>query len=185
MLIRRLTPSDAPSFQTLRLAGLKETPTSFASSYEEKMHRSPDDIADRLAARDDRGVFGAFEGTRLIGMAGLGRENLAKLRHKAFVWGVYVAANKRGRGVSRMLVSEAIGFAQSVPGITQINLSVNACNHIAIRLYTSLGFKQFALEPASMIVDGKPYDEIHMSLRFEREAAPTSDHTAATKPSPI
>ncbi|WP_025599257.1 GNAT family N-acetyltransferase [Burkholderia sp. WSM2230] len=166
MLVRQLTPSDATSFQTLRLAGLKETPTSFASSYEEEVHRSLDEIAKQLAARDDRGVFGAFEGARLIGMVGLGRENLTKLRHKAFLWGVYVAADKRGYGVSRILLSEAIRFAQSVPDIAQIHLSVNASNDAAIRLYSSLGFQQFALEPASMIVEGRLYDEVHMSLRF-------------------
>ena len=166
MHVRQLTPSDASSFQTLRLEGLKETPTSFASSYEEEVRRSPDDIANRLAARDDRAVFGAFEGLRLIGLVGVGRESMTKLRHKAFLWGVYVAAEKRGAGVGRILLGEAIGFAQSMQGITQVNLSVNACNHAAIRLYASLGFEQFALEPASMIVDGKPYDEAYMSLRF-------------------
>jgi len=164
--VRQLTPSDASSFQALRLAGLKETPTSFASSYEEEVQRSPEDIANRLTAKDDRGVFGAFEGARLVGMVGVGRESLAKLRHKAFLWGVYVAAEKRNAGVGRILLGEAIGFARSVPGIKQVNLSVNACNHAAIRLYASFGFEQFALEPASMIVDGKPYDEVHMSLRF-------------------
>ncbi len=166
MRVRQLTESDASSFQTLRLAGLKETPTSFASSYEEEVHRSPEDIANHLAARDDRRVLGAFEGARLIGMVGVGRESLTKLRHKAFLWGVYVSAEKRGAGVGRILLGEAIGFAQSMPGITQVNLSVNACNHAAIRLYASFGFEQFALEPASMIVDGQPYDEVHMSLRL-------------------
>ncbi|MFP3585559.1 GNAT family N-acetyltransferase [Paraburkholderia sp. SIMBA_055] len=167
MLIRQLVPPDALSFQALRLSGLKETPTSFASSYEEEVHRSSDDIERQLTKQDDRGVFGAFDDTQLIGIAGLRRENHTKLRHKAFVWGVYVAPEQRGRGVSRALVSEAIRFAQSVPGITQVNITANACNDVAIRLYSSLGFKQFGLEPGSMIVEGKRYDEVHMSLHFE------------------
>ncbi|XUW93120.1 GNAT family N-acetyltransferase [Burkholderia sp. M6-3] len=166
MRVRLLCTEDASSFHSLRLCGLSEAPTSFASSYEEEADRSAEVIEAQLATRNDRGIFGAFEGSRLIGIAGLGRENRRKLNHKAFLWGVYVAPDMRGLGVSRKLVTEVLTFARSIPDITQVNLTVNANNPAAIRLYTSLGFEQFGREHNSLMVDGHMYDEVHMSLHF-------------------
>ena len=61
MHIRRLTPADAAAFQELRLAALQESPTAFGSSYEEEREFSQAFIEERLAAKPDRGTFGAFE----------------------------------------------------------------------------------------------------------------------------
>jgi hypothetical protein len=66
MLIRLLNPNDAPSFQSLRLRALTDAPTSFSSSYEEEVERSIDAVRNQLATRDDRGIFGALDGERLI-----------------------------------------------------------------------------------------------------------------------
>ncbi|WP_027801658.1 GNAT family N-acetyltransferase [Paraburkholderia dilworthii] len=166
MLIRPLSASDAPSFQSLRLAGLRDSPESFASSYEEEVDRSLDRVVNQLAMRSDHGVFGAFEGARLIAIAGLGRESPQKLKHKAFIWGVYVAPDMRGRGVSRVLLTEVLAFARAASDIAQVNLTVNANNAVAIGLYTSLGFEQFGIERNSMIVGGRYHDEIHLSIRL-------------------
>ncbi|MDR5784817.1 GNAT family N-acetyltransferase [Caballeronia sp. LZ065] len=155
MLVRLLTAADASSFQALRLAGLSECPASFASSHEEEVDRSAAHIERMLNTNDDQGVFGCFEGSRLIGIAGVKREALRKLSHKAFVWGVYLAQDMRGKGISRSLLDEAIAFAQRTPGITQLNLTVNADNAAAIRLYASLGFEQFGLERNSMFAAGR------------------------------
>ncbi|WP_250536146.1 GNAT family N-acetyltransferase [Caballeronia sp. AZ10_KS36] len=171
MLVRPLTPSDASSFVSLRLAGLKECPASFASSYEEEAGRSLHDVERQLAAVRGQGVFGSFNGTRLVGVAGLGREHPRKLSHKAFVWGVYVAPDMRGRGVSRALIVALIEFARLEPEITQINLTVNANNELATRLYKSLGFEPFGVERNSLLVDGCFHDEVHMSLKIDRRTA--------------
>lgn len=133
MLIRLLNPNDAPLFRSLRLQALAEAPTSFASSYEDEVGRSIDVIQKQLMTRDDRGVFAALDGMRLVGIAGLGRENHRKLSHKAFLWGVYVAPDMRGSGISRRLIAGALDFARSVPGITQVNLTAHATSTAAIR----------------------------------------------------
>jgi RimJ/RimL family protein N-acetyltransferase len=166
MFVRLLNPNDAPSFQSLRLGALRQAATSFASSYEEEVDRSMDAIENQLTTRDDRAIFGAFDGARMVGVAGLGRENLRKLSHKAFLWGVYVTPDMRGLGISRMLIAEALEFARSVPGVTQVNLTANATSTAAIKIYTSLGFRDFGLEQDSLMIDGDLYDEVHMSLRF-------------------
>lgn len=176
MLIRLLNPNDAASFQSLLLRALSEAPTSFASSYEEEVDRSSDVIQNQLTTRHDRGVFGAWDGTRLVGIAGLGRENLRKLSHKAFLWGVYVVPDMRGSGISRRLIAEALDVAKSVPGITQVNLTANATSTAAINVYASLGFQQFGIERHSLMVGGDAYDELHMSLRLAEETRRGTRH---------
>lgn len=155
MLVRPLLVADAPSFQLLCLAGLKESPASFASSYEEEVDWLADRIEGQLVRSDDHCVFGAFEGARLVAIAGFRRENMRNLSHKAFLWGVYVTPDMRGQGAGRTLVTEVIAFARAAAGITQVNLTVNADNDAAVLLYTSVGFKQFGLETGAMVVDGR------------------------------
>ncbi|SAK73803.1 N-acetyltransferase GCN5 [Caballeronia catudaia] len=145
MLVRALTPEDAQSFQSLRLSALKQSPSSFASSYEDEKHRSPDEVIDRVMQTENQAVIGAFAEDRLIGIVGVRRDLFAQHRHKAHVWGMYVAPGYRGAGVSRTLMSHAIGFAKNMQGVTQVHLAVAATNDIAIRLYRSLGFEESGL----------------------------------------
>lgn len=166
--IRRLIPSDASVFQALRLAGLQESPLAFGSSYEEEKDLPLSTVEDRLAARPDRGVFGAFINDELSGIVALGRENKHKLAHKALIWGLYVTPQARARGLARALLQEAIALAQATKDIQQINLSVNAGNGAAIALYQSLNFKSFGHEPNALLVDGEFHDEVHMYLPLNK-----------------
>ncbi len=162
MVVRKLTPADATAFQALRLSGLLECPTAFASSHEEEVDLALSMVAGRLTARDDRAVFGAFQGPDLVGLVGLKREARRKLSHKAFLWGMYVAPANRKRGVGRALVAEALAFAQTELCVRQIGLGVNAENVAAIALYEHMGFKAFGREPCFMLVDGVAQDELQM-----------------------
>jgi RimJ/RimL family protein N-acetyltransferase len=166
MQIRRLTPADASAFQELRLAGLREEPSAFGSSYEEEKDFSASIIEGRLAVRSDQGPFGAFEQGNLIGLVALGRERMNKLSHKGLIWGMYVKPEHRGKGIARALLSEALSLARSVPELRQVNLSANASNTGAIRLYESLGFKAFGREPGALFINGELHEEIHMYLRL-------------------
>src|SRR5450830_498608 len=166
MQIRRLSPTDAKLFQDLRLSALQETPSAFGSSYEEEMGLPITAIEGRLVEKTDRGIWGAFEGDELIGMLGLARENMRKLSHKTILWGMYVSPTVRGGGVGRALLWQVLDFARTVPGVVQVNLSVNASNHAAIKLYESEGFVTFGQEPFALMIEGKPHDEFHMFLRF-------------------
>lgn len=166
MQLRRLNPSDSNSFQELRLAALRDVPSAFGSSYEEEKEFPSSTLEGRLQVRPDRGVFGAFEATTLVGLVGLGREDKRKLEHKALIWGMYVAPQARGKGIGRALLLEALALARSAPAIRQVNLCVNASNAPAIQLYESVGFKKFGIERDAMLIDGELHDEMQMCLRF-------------------
>jgi RimJ/RimL family protein N-acetyltransferase len=166
MQTRRLTPADASVFQALRLAALQDTPSAFGSSYEEEKDFPAATIEARLAAKPDRGPFGAFDNDEHVGLVALGRESMRQLAHKALIWGMYVRPEARGKGIARALLTEALSLARSVPEVRQVNLSVNANNTVAIRLYESVGFKAFGLEPGAMFINGQLHDELHMCLRL-------------------
>jgi ribosomal protein S18 acetylase RimI-like enzyme len=162
MQIRRLVPADAAAFQSLRLGGLRECPSAFASSYEEEYELALDVVAERLQAGADRVVLGALSGPVLAGIVGVEREALLKLSHKAHIWGFYVAPAFRRQGIGRRLVDAALQHAYAMPGVRQVNLSVDAANTPAIALYEAAGFTTFGVERAFMHVDGIAQDERHM-----------------------
>lgn len=166
MLIRRLAPPDASIFQTLRLDALGESSSSFGSSYEEEVGLSIEAVESKLQAKPDRGIWGAFRNETLIGTAGLARENLSKLSHRANLWGMYVAPQERGKGIARELLLHVLEFSRTVPGIKKINLSVNAANTAAIKLYESAGFTSFGVEHFALMINGESHDEVHMYLRL-------------------
>jgi ribosomal protein S18 acetylase RimI-like enzyme len=167
ILIRRLTPADSAAFQSLRLSGLRETPTAFTSSYEEECN-TPLSVTEAYFASDaGRNRFGAFDGDRLVGMVGVGREAQIKLRHKAFIRGMQVDVAYRGTGVGRQLMNEAMACIATMEGVTKVTLAVTVGNAAAIHLYESLGFKVYGREHRALIVDGVAYDDILMDKNLQ------------------
>jgi RimJ/RimL family protein N-acetyltransferase len=165
MPIRRLTPADASAFQALRLRGLVEDETAFASSYEEERGRSLEEVRSLLAPTPSTAVFGAFDGEALLGMVGLEQERLAKLSHKAALWGMYVAPEGRGRGLGTQLLKAALEHAWHELRVLQVNLGVHTHNAAALRVYTALGFEIFGTERGALRIRGRPQDEHHMVCR--------------------
>jgi RimJ/RimL family protein N-acetyltransferase len=167
MNIRQLEPSDANAFQTLRLQALRECPAAFLSSYEEECNTPPETIAGRFAPNPHGRTFGAFMENSLVGIVGLKREQARKFSHKGYLWGMYVMPEHRNLGTGRQLVLQALKFAESVPGLRQVNLFVTAANKAAITLYESVGFLPYGIERDSMLVDGEFYDEVLMVHRVQ------------------
>jgi len=114
------------------------------------------------AASEDNYVLGAFAGSQLIGTVGFGRNPRRKQRHKARIWGVFVAHSHRGHGISRRLMSDVLSRAAALDGLEQIILTVGDHQIAAKSLYASLGFTVFGHEPAALKVDNAYVDEDYM-----------------------
>ncbi len=167
MIIRFLEIHDVADFRELRLHALREAPTAFGSDYEREAQFSLDEFASRLCLDDPaNGVFGAFDGAKLVGMLGFARENRVKRAHIAALWSVYVLPEWREQGIAARLLDEAVAHARRLNGIRQIMLAVTANNEPARRLYFSRGFEIFGLERDALCVDGTYFDEEHMVLRL-------------------
>ena len=167
MLIRRLTPKDTDRFQALRLQALREDASAFSASYEEECDTPLAAVAQFLT---DRIMLGAFAGEELVGMIGVGRETLRKTRHKGFIRAMYVAPRRRGAGIAKRLMTEAVAVLESMGGVRQVTLAVTSDNAAATALYASMGFTPFGRERDSLLVDGVMHEDIHM-VRFLADGA--------------
>jgi ribosomal protein S18 acetylase RimI-like enzyme len=165
MHVRTLTPEDAVEYQALRLRGLADAPTAFASSYEEEVSTPLAEIARRLQAKTSGAVFGAFADGTLAGLAGIERESMTKLSHKAYLWGMYVSPEHRRSRLGSLLLEHALPYAWQSLGVAQVNLGVHTENARAIALYRRFGFVVWGTEIGALVVAGKAQDEHHMVCR--------------------
>lgn len=79
---------------------------------------------------------------------------------------MYVTPGNQGCGVGKGLLEAALTYARGMRGLEQLYLVVGEHNTRAQRLYESLGFKPFGLEPRELKVDGMSYNGVHMWLKL-------------------
>src|SRR4051812_40658649 len=89
--IRATTESDLDPFRDLRLEALRTHPEAFGSDYEESRQRPREHWLERLRNNERQmTLVAAADDATLAGMAGIFREDGAKVRHSADIWGVFV-----------------------------------------------------------------------------------------------
>jgi GNAT superfamily N-acetyltransferase len=165
--IRRLGPGDGPAFRELRLEALRAEPEAFGSDYLENLHRPVEFFVSRLEAASNC-TLGAFDGVRLVGMVGFHRPEGIKVRHRAEVFGMFVAASHRRRGLGRRMLEALIEAARAEPELLQLQLAVTTTLGPARALYDRLGFVPFGIEPRGLCVEGRSYDLEHRQLALDR-----------------
>ena len=160
--LRRLVASNSGRYRDLRLEGLRLYPEAFGASWEDEVVQPLAWFTDRLARGS---IFGGFDGAgTLLGVVGLRIPEAAKLKHKGFLWGMVVRPEAHGTGLSDALVVRLIEHATGL--VEEVQLMVVATNAVAVRLYTRMGFIQYALEPRSLKIGDTYYDELLMTRRL-------------------
>ena len=168
--IRRLQSDDAALYRDLRLSSLAEDPTAFLASRREDEARPMSEWRTRLGGATDSAVFGAFANDALVGICGVHRPSRDKVRHRAQIWGMYVAPETRRHGAGRALLRAAIEHARSIPAVDVVTLSVNCSNLAARSLYIDAGFVPWGIDCDAFRVDGVAQDEEYMRRTFESRA---------------
>lgn len=165
MIVRRLVPPDAVALVALRQKALVEEPQSFGASPGADQASSEDFVRTALAD-PDQAILGAFA-PALAGMVGIYRDRLLKARHKAHIWGMYVSPELRGKGTGKLLIEAALTWAGEQAGVIQVHLVVSTRTPIARKLYQSLGFSTWGIEPSALRINGELIDDEHMIRRLE------------------
>ena len=171
-------PADAAAYRALRLRGLAEHPDAFTSSHDAEAAKPLAATEARIAPDSNDAVYGAFVGGALAGVVGLAREPREKSRHKAVVFGMYVASEYGRRGIGRALVRHVVAAAEREPGLEQLVLTVTQTNDAARSLYESEGFHSFGVEPRAIRVGGRYYDKSHM-VRFVERAGTIAERSGS------
>ncbi len=156
-VVRKLVPGEGAAYRKLRFAALENAPLAFSSSPEDEAHLSDADFEARISLAEPDAVFGVFGSGALVGVATFIAEKRRKTRHKGAMYGVYVDPEWRGTGAAHALVRQVIDHA-SEHGLA-VHAHVIADNAPALRLYLSLGFTSYGVEPRALLVDGVFYDE--------------------------
>jgi ribosomal protein S18 acetylase RimI-like enzyme len=149
--IRPLAAADAEAFRAIRLRALREEPAAFDATEDAEATIALEDFPKEFGFGGDAQesfVLGAFlPDDTLVGCVGGVRDDNPKRHHRALIWGMYVAAEHRGRGIGRALLEETLARIGRWEGLESVRLGVIVPNEPARRLYASFGFETIWVEP--------------------------------------
>lgn len=165
--IRLANAADADSYAALRTEALTKNPEAFSSDPQTDGLCSRSGVLERLSNPDAIMLVASSDG-KLVGMATLIREKKPKLRHRADVVGVYVTKDCRGAGIARAMMQELEQRARRMDGLLVLNLAVTRTQIPAVRLYESLGYHPWGIEPMGINIDGQCLEGIFMQKRLTK-----------------
>lgn len=165
MHISLLTATHAMAYKALMLHAYEQAADSFTSTPQERALEPDSWWRGRIV--DPSGltwVWGAFAGAELAGTVAVEYGAKTKTRHKGLVVAMFVHENFRGQGLARKLMLAAIEHGIKRRGLRVLQLEVTQGNAPAERLYRSLGFEPFGVEPMAVCAPDGYRSKVHMWL---------------------
>jgi RimJ/RimL family protein N-acetyltransferase len=168
-VVRRLGPADAAAYRTLMLRAFARHPEAFTSTAAERAREPLSQWKARVSRAPDAlaTVWGAFVGNELAGVIGLERNRREKTRHKATVFGLFVARKFRRRQIGRLLLQAVLAAARERGDLRALQLTVTEQNAAARRLYEQAGFRAWGAEPDAMRWRGRRWVKVHYALALD------------------
>ena len=162
--IIRLRREHASAYRALMLEAYERHPDAFTSSAAE---RAAQPFAWWEARLDEHPqasdvVFGELADDGLKGVVGIAFDAREKVRHKATIFGMYVAVDRRATGLAEALLQAALTEARSRPETSVVQLSVTKGNRAAEHLYVRAGFGSYGDEPMAVKTATGFVTKVHM-----------------------
>lgn len=172
MHVSTLDHSHLAAYRELMLEAYEQAPDAFTTTAEER-RREPESWWLKRIGSDSGSAtsFGAWESENLVGTVAIEYASKPKTRHSALVLGMYVQPAHRSKGAGSSLMAAAIAAASARPGVLALALTLTEGNEPALRLYRSLGFEVWGIEPNAIRTESGLKGKIHMSLAILRRSA--------------
>jgi ribosomal protein S18 acetylase RimI-like enzyme len=167
MEVRPLSPIDAGAYRSLMLQGYEQAADAFTTTAQERAAEPL--IWWQKRIQDSNGLsqaFGVLDAGVLLGSVAVEYSAKEKTLHKGLVVGMYVAPTHQNRGAGRALMQAVIAHAGARPAVRLLTLTVTEGNMPAIRLYESLGFRIFGVEPLAIHTGEAFKAKVHMALEL-------------------
>jgi GNAT superfamily N-acetyltransferase len=182
--VRPVCADEVAALYRLRRRSLAEDPDAFDQTVADADAKGVQPLADLLGqAGEDRELvlFGEVDGAA-VGLVFVSRSRRPRSRHRARLWGMWVAPQARGVGVGAALLAEALRWCRDV-GVEMVDLWVVTDHHRAIRVYERAGFRICGTAHDGMRWQGVPQDEhqmiIHLVPGRSSDAGDTATDTQA------
>jgi len=161
-----LEPQDWKQYRDLRLRALQEEPHAYGSTYADNVKNSDESWMERLkdaSLEKAQWLVFAKHNDTVVGMAGAFAQ---KEIDTAQVIAVYVVPEERGKGISKLLMSDILTRIKKNKFVRKILVDVNPEQEAAYNLYKNYGFE--VTKKYNMILgDGKEHDVIQLQMRIE------------------
>jgi RimJ/RimL family protein N-acetyltransferase len=163
MVIRKVRAEDAEAFLALCLALDSESRVMMLEPGERVSTVADTQVElQRVSDSPNSAMFVAEESGELLGYVAAYGGEYRRNRHSASVV-AGVRQRAAGQGIGRLLFDALLTWARE-SGVTRLELTVMTHNERAIRLYSRLGFQVEGTRKRSLVVEGKPVDELAMAL---------------------
>lgn len=144
-------------------------PEAFVPTFEEERSVDPALLGPEVQTAwisDGSFLLGAYHHDQLVGAAGIRRSPRHKQRHKATLWILFAHPSVQGHGIGRRLLEAALDRCRRTPELELLHLTVGTESAAARRLYLSVGFQPYGMEPQSMKLEDHYIDVELMALRL-------------------
>jgi RimJ/RimL family protein N-acetyltransferase len=169
MHVFALNASQVPAYRELMLQAYEHAANAFTTTAAERQAEPESWWAKRIGSPSGTATaFGAWDGKTLVGSVAIEYSAKPKTRHSALVLGMYVTPSHRGRGYGRLLMEAVVAAAHERPEILVLTLTLTEGNEPALRLYESLGFSVWGVEPLAIRTLAGIKGKVHMSLALPR-----------------
>ena len=165
MHISTLAPEHAMAYKALMLHAYEQAADSFTSTPQERA-MEPDSWW-RGRIDDPSGltwVWGAFAGAELVGTVAVEYAAKTKTRHKGLIVAMFVHEDFRGRGLAKQLMQTLVQHGMARQDLRLLQLEVTQGNAPAEKLYQSLRFVPFGVEPMAVWTPDGYRSKVHMWL---------------------
>jgi RimJ/RimL family protein N-acetyltransferase len=138
--LRALGPDDWEVFREMRLCALQHHQGVFGDNYDESRQR-PDEYWHETLNGQGKGVFGLFDGQKIIGITAIFTDREDPSGQTAVLAMSYILPEYRGHKLSRLLYTARIDWAKDQPQLTRIVVSHRESNEASRRANQAFGFK--------------------------------------------